>query len=295
MTSLRIRPLTTFDELEAGVELQKATWGRHFDDIVSAALMRVVQKIGGIAAGAFDADEYLVGVVFGLTGVRDDTRVHWSHMLAVEPGWRGRGLGTVLKVYQRRRVLSLGIDQMYWTFDPLEARNAHFNLNRLGVRIDGYVDDMYGSGDTSELHRGIGTDRFIAVWPLGDSRLNEKLDPIENTFRWDESGMEVAVDDSNLTTTRALGLREDDSERLLADALDRGVDIDNSPAGRVFIEIPPDIQQLKAGAPEEASTWRTATRTAFTHYLSRGMRVTGFIRDPESGRCFYVLEPPSPA
>lgn len=295
MPRLVIRPLLTFDELEDGVELQKKTWGRHFDDIVSAALMRVAQKIGGIAAGAFDPEEKLAAMVFGLAGLRDDVPVHWSHMLAVEPDYRGRGLGTVLKIYQRRRVTAKGVGRMYWTFDPLEARNAHFNINRLGVRIESYIDDMYGSGETSPIHRGIGTDRFVAFWPLRDPALQQRIEKIEGLMSWDPDGREATIDmsaDMRITAHDA-GARTE----LMNQALERvtGSFTDRSDTEQAFVEIPSDIQRLKAAQPEEASFWRTATRTAFLHYFSHGMTVTGFLRDPESGRCFYVMDPSSSA
>lgn len=282
MQRLHIRPLSTFAELDAGVEMQRQTWGRHFDDIVSAALMRVSQKIGGVSAGAFDGDGELVGLLFGLTGVREGALVHWSHMLAVKTDWQGKGLGTILKAYQRRRVMAIGVEKMFWTFDPLEARNAHFNINRLGVQVDDYIPDMYGSGDTSPMHRGIGTDRFIAVWPL--QAVGDRMSPTDDALTWDESGMEADV---ALPAPSPEGARGYD-KHLLESAIS-GSDSD----GFAFVEIPGDIQRLKAERPDEASSWRTLTRTAFTHYLGEGMAVSGFLRDPASGRCFYVLAHPT--
>lgn len=306
---MTIRPLQSFDELEAGVELQRQTWGRHFDDVVSAALMRVAQKIGGIAAGAFSDEDELVGMVFGLTGLRENAPVHWSHMLAVRPDGRGKGIGTLLKVYQRRRVLPLDIDRMYWTFDPLEARNAHFNLDRLGVRIEDYVVDMYGSGDTSPLHRGLGTDRFVAIWALDAHVVRSRVESIERTMTWDDSGVVATIEAS----ADSPGGPPDDAEEeedleLVRRAVALPPLIDTVPqlaegivafeladGGVAFVEIPQDVQRLKSARPDEASIWRAATRSAFTHYISIGMSVTGFIRDPQSGRCFYVLNQPSPS
>ena len=277
MPSVRIRPLVTPDELHAGVELQHETWGRDFDDIVSSALMQVAQKIGGVAAGAFDSEDRLIGMIFGLTGIRNDARVHWSHMLAVRPPWRGHGLGTILKAYQRRRALALGVDHMYWTFDPLESRNAHFNINRLGVEIETYVPDMYGSGETSTLHSGIGTDRFIARWPIRSPRVERLLEAVEYRIDWGES--EALAD---LPRGPARSIPESD-----------GLPLEPAPSsntGRVSVEIPQDIQRLKREHPEEAADWRMKTRRAFTLHLSSGMAITSFVRDSAPGRCYYILE-----
>ena len=282
---LRVRPLADYVELSACVDLQKKTWGTHFDDIVSGALMLVAQKIGGIAAGAFDAGGDLVGIVFGLTGFRGGEPVHWSHMLAVQPGQQGRGIGTLLKLYQRERVRNLGIRNMYWTFDPLEARNAHFNLNRLFARVDDYVIDLYGPGDTSPLHKGIGTDRFVAVWPVEDEHVVEIIRSVADTMEWNDKRTEVSapVPFRIGGTVRPVDLSAAD---IPADGLGTELTEDS----RALVEIPSSIQRVKAANPDEAQAWRTYTRTAFTHYLARGYSVTSFVRHGPTGRCFYVLE-----
>lgn len=234
--------------------------------------MRVAQKIGGVAAGAFDPENRLIGMIFGLTGIRHDARVHWSHMLAVQPPWRGRGLGTILKAYQRRRALALGVDHMYWTFDPLEALNAHFNINRLGAEIESYVPDMYGSGETSTLHRGIGTDRFIARWPLRDPRVERLLNDVDHRMDWTELEAVVNLPLESARPTRDVATHP------------------SSAVGRVIVEIPPDIQRLKMEHPEEAADWRMQTRLAFTRHLSSGMTVTEFVSAPSTGRSYYILD-----
>ncbi len=162
----QIRPITTRAELNACVELQRATWGSSFSDLVPASLLKVSQRVGGVTAGAFSADGTLIGFVYGLTGLENGKPVHWSDMLAVRPEARNLGVGRELKEYQRRVVESLGVDVIYWTYDPLVARNAHLNFNVFGVRVVEYVEDMYGDTD-SDLHRGIGTDRFIVAWDIG--------------------------------------------------------------------------------------------------------------------------------
>lgn len=169
-----IRPLADHAEMEACVELQRATWGGHFNETVPPAIQWVAQQTGGIASGAFAADGTLLGFVFGLSGVREGRLVHWSDMLAVHPDARGLGLGIALKLHQRELLLSRGIEIVHWTFEPLEARNAHINFRRLGVVVREYLRDVYGETG-SDLHAGIGTDRLVAAWHIASPRVAARL------------------------------------------------------------------------------------------------------------------------
>lgn len=169
-----IRDFSTQADYDACVELQRDTWGRDFNDVVPASIQKVSQKIGGVAAGAFDAAGRLVGFVYGMTGVKSGTIVHWSDMLAVRPEAQNAGLGRRLKEHQRKAVAKLGGELIYWTFDPLQARNAHLNFNVFGVRAEEYVRDMYGENTGSELHRGIGTDRLVVAWPVKERALERR-------------------------------------------------------------------------------------------------------------------------
>jgi predicted GNAT superfamily acetyltransferase len=163
---VRIRPLTTAADYSACVELQELVWGPG-DESVPVIILRVSQRVGAIAAGAFDADGRMLGCVFGLTGPRDGRIVHWSHLLAVRPDARDLGIGRRLKRYQRTRLVAMGVPTMYWAFDPLVARNAHLNLNRLGAVVEEYIPEMYGPENHSSIDRGIGSDRFVVRWDLG--------------------------------------------------------------------------------------------------------------------------------
>jgi predicted GNAT superfamily acetyltransferase len=178
MSEVTIRDLKTQAELQACVALQRDTWGANFSEVVPVAMLQVVQYIGGIAAGAFDARDELVGFVFGISGIEHSARglvpVHWSDMLAVRKEVRNRGIGEQLKRYQRDALLAFGVEKIYWTFDPLDAKNAYVNFVRLGVIAREYRQDMYGE-TASPLHEGIGTDRLIAIWPIATNRVEERL------------------------------------------------------------------------------------------------------------------------
>jgi len=166
---ITLRPLTSLEEYQACTDLQEEVWGRGFSEKVSAAILMIANRLGGLAAGAFDEDGIFQGFVFGLTGVIDGKLVHWSDMLAVRSEEMDRGLGTRLKRYQREVLLERGVREMRWTFDPLQGRNAYVNFCKLGIVCREYVENMYGETD-SPLHRGVGTDRLVAIWDLGSAR-----------------------------------------------------------------------------------------------------------------------------
>lgn len=265
-----IRPLSTAEELVQAVALQRETWGQEFTEIVPATLLMICQKVGGIAAGAFEPSGRLLGFIFGLTGVKDRRLVHWSHMLAVRPEARGSGLGRRLKLYQREKLLALGVEEVRWTYDPLVAQNAHLNLNLLGVEIERYVPNMYGSNTGSPLHSGLGTDRFVVLWKIADPRVELIIARGPEATVQFESAPIVNIEEG---ATGAI--RPAEKELPLEDI--------------VRIEIPQDIHQLREGSQEEALRWRSCTRRAFLWYQERGYRVDAFQRNARTGRCFYTL------
>ena len=278
---LRIRPLETRAEYEACVALQRDIWGRDFVDVVPATILMVSQQVGGVASGAFDAEGRLVGFVFGISGVRNGVTAHWSDMLAVRPEARGCGLGRRLKLHQRELLLALGIERVYWTFDPLVARNARLNLTMLGASPLEYVPNMYG--DTgSRLHRGLDTDRFIVEWRLEDPEVKRAL--ARTPARLPAAALEGPIVTVAHPSPQVGTVPVD-----IVDPADSAVPLPDAPWVRV--EIPADLGQLKTDAPDMARRWQQGVRRVFTTYLNtRHARVAGVHADTDTGRWFYIVD-----
>ena len=240
---IELRELASDQEYEAVVDLERETWGVGFEDTVPTTILMISQKMSGVLAGAFDRDGRMLGFIYGLSGFRYGKRAHWSHMLAVTREARGLGLGRELKVFQREILLPLGVETVYWTYDPLVARNANLNLNRLGALPVEYVENMYGEDTGSVLHSGLGTDRFVVAWPILSSRVD-----------WLINGEPAA------TPTRAAP----------------PFPVDESLPKTAWVEVPPSIGRILHSSPEDASAWRRRTRAQFQEHLEAGYEVTGF-------------------
>jgi predicted GNAT superfamily acetyltransferase len=171
-----IRDLTDFADLERAADFQQIIWGPNFADAVPAVMLTVANHTGGIIAAAFDDRDGMAGLIFGITGFVDGRPLHWSDMLGVRPDMRGRGVGQALKRYQRAVLLRRGVSLVRWTFDPLEARNAFINFEKLGCTARTYVRDCYGQS-TSPLHAGLGTDRLIVDWQLDSLVVRQRMEP----------------------------------------------------------------------------------------------------------------------
>ncbi len=169
-----IRPLTDREDLKAVVRLQRQIWGFEDVDLIPLRLFVVASKIGGQVYGAFDS-AHLIGFCMSIPGLKPGGKTYLhSHMLGVLPEYRNARVGRALKLAQRDDALSRGIDLIEWTFDPLELKNAFFNMERLGAIVRRYVPNQYGT-TSSPLHGGLPTDRCIAEWWIASPRVNAIL------------------------------------------------------------------------------------------------------------------------
>lgn len=270
--AVSIRPLESPEDFQAFEDLQREVWGQNLSEVITGPLAQIVQKIGGIASGAFDNRGAMMGIVFGFTGFSKGRPVHWSHMLAVRSGIRDAGIGRRLKLYQREALLRIGVREVYWTYDPLVARNAQLNFNSLGVEVCEYAPDMYGPGDDSDLFRGIGTDRFVVEWKIDSPRVEEILarSHLADIATFAQSPLAVSrCEPANVSSAPTMS--------------------DSFRSSLIRIEIPPDIHIVRDSSPAAAAEWRQATRRAFQLSLAAGYTVSGFYRDRPTNRCFYCL------
>jgi predicted GNAT superfamily acetyltransferase len=169
-----IRPLTEREDLKAVVRLQRQIWGFEDVDLIPLRLFVVASKIGGQVFGAFDGTQ-LIGFCMAIPGLKPGGKTYLhSHMLGVLAEYRNTGVGRTLKLIQRDDALGRGIDLIEWTFDPLELKNAFFNMERLGAIVRRYVPNQYGT-TSSPLHGGLPTDRCIAEWWISSQRVKTVL------------------------------------------------------------------------------------------------------------------------
>jgi len=207
-----VRKCQAIDEFRQCVELQREIWGEEDLEVEPATMFIVAAHTGGQILGAFEGGR-LVGFTLAVAGLgRGNVPFLHSHMTGVQSGYRDRGVGRMLKLFQREEALSRGIRLIQWTFDPLELKNAHFNLNRLGAICREYHANLYGL-TTSPLHRGLPTDRLLVEWRLDSARVvaainNLAKDSIEapaaielpaDLERWqDENSAELARTQSRI-------------------------------------------------------------------------------------------------
>jgi len=164
---MNVRALKGHEEFAEAVRLQKIIWGFADLELLPVRFFVVASRIGGQTLGAFDGDR-LAGFLLAIPGVKKDgMRYLHSHMLGVSSDYRDGGVGHQLKMAQREDALSRGFSLIEWSFDPFEAKNAYFNLERLGAIVRNYVPNMYGI-TASPLHGDLPTDRCVAEWWIAE-------------------------------------------------------------------------------------------------------------------------------
>jgi predicted GNAT superfamily acetyltransferase len=170
---ITIRRFSTPEEMEVCVDLQKAVWGFSDMETVPHRMFVVAHRTGGQVIGAFDGGR-AIGFLLGLMACREGALYIHSHMTAVTPRYQNQGIGRQLKLAQREDALARSINLIEWTFDPLQIRNAHFNIARLGAMVREYLPNVYGR-TSSPLHRGLPTDRLVAQWWIREPRITSTL------------------------------------------------------------------------------------------------------------------------
>ena len=276
MTHHTIRSLTTLDECREVVALEKTIWGyTDAEDVVPAPVLIVSIKRGGVLLGAFSDSGAMAGFVYSIPGWKSGHPMQWSHMLGVVADAQSAGLGRRLKLAQRDATLAMGIDLIEWTYDPLQALNAHLNFTKLGVVVEEYEENIYGVS-SSPLHRGSPTDRFVAEWHLNAPHVIRRSGEAPGPLMRDASVMSAPV-----VNPSKPGPWLEPSEGELAHDV-----------RRVLVEIPTGFGDMQAAAPDLALQWRMTTRRIFQGYFARGYRAVDFYLAREARRGHYLLALP---
>jgi predicted GNAT superfamily acetyltransferase len=259
MPSVTYRDLTTLADFAGVVDLEREIWGPGYDEVVPVPILAVTVMRGGILVGAFAGDR-MIGFVYSLAGIKHRQPTQWSHMLGVLDAFRSAGVGYRLKILQRERTLAMGLHLVEWTYDPMQAMNAHLNFAKLGVIAQEYEVNVYGES-TSPLHKGNPTDRFVAEWHVGDARVEDRL--------------RGAAALAPVLTVKPAGRSQPAGEWLEPAAMDLSLD-----AKRISVEIPTGFSEMLTGAPDLALEWRMATRELFTAYFGAATAQWSSSRSP---------------
>ncbi len=268
--AIQIRDLESIEEIRRVQELEKQVWAVDDRDSVPVSLLIAAKEAGSILLGAFDGQQ-LIGFVFGFPGLEHGQVSIHSHMTAVLSQYRNLNLGYQLKLAQREKALAMGVRTITWTFDPLQARNAHFNFAKLGVISDLYKVEFYGRESTSYLHQN-GTDRLWVSWFLDSDRVNQKLSP--------------AAESAAATPPETFLVRCDENWHPLRGELSSALSTKS-----VGIQIPSEITPIEEKDSALAWEWRLATRWGFSECLKAGFFVADFLRGTTAqSPGMYVLQ-----
>ena len=273
-----IREAESDAEYHAVEDLQKEAWGFNDLDVVPAATLVATKWAGGMVLGAFEGS-LMIGFAYGFPAYEDGRASIHSHMLAVKPEYRNAQVGFYLKLAQRDFALNKGLDEITWTFDPLQSLNAHLNFAKLGVISRRYLVNFYGETSSSPLHQGFGTDRLWVRWLLASDNVRNRLSRDKQTAR----ASDILTDLRDALRSALISI--DEGRPRLAD-FETALSND-----RALIEIPHDITSIKERDPDAGRAWREATRAAFLASLEAGFTVCDFLRaNEERGpRWFYLL------
>jgi len=255
-----IRQLNEAEQLIETGQLIRLTW--NMEPIPLHQALATI-KNGGLILGAY-MGEKMVGFTYSFPGFAAGRFYLCSHLLAVLPPYRGKNIGELLKQEQAKLAQELGYSLIKWTFDPLESRNAHLNLNKLRARGVLYSPNHYGEL-TDDINKDLPSDRLIIEWSLNDQ-------PLERTKQIDE---------------QFLLLKSDINQSPVKTDIYRQLKTFNSEI--YFIEIPTNIQVLKQGNIHLANQWRLATREVFITLFNRGYEATDIILKGNDLSSYYVL------
>jgi predicted GNAT superfamily acetyltransferase len=274
MSDITIRDLTSIDEFRQVVDCEKAIWGyTDQGDLVTVPVFIFTVHRGATLLGAFDASGRMLGFAYAVVGMKQGKPMMWSHMTGVLPEFRG-GLGFQLKIEQRDRAVAQGYDLIEWTFDPMQAMNAHFNFAKLGGVVEEYAPNFYGES-TSTLHRGTPTDRVVLSWKITAPHVVRRIEQASSALR---------VKSHEVTEAPIVNTTVMEGEWRKTKQIDLTIK-----ERRLWIEIPTGFTEMMQQSPERALAWRMDVRQMFDEYLAKGYRAVDFVLQRDAGFGRYLL------
>lgn len=277
MSEVVICSLSRWQEMADVEAIQQAVWGQDPQYIVHAHMLLSIAQNGGLVLCAY-VDEIPAGCLISFLGadVEDANRPAMANLklfskrLAVLHAYRKQGIGYLLKLAQRDFAMKRGIRLITWTFDPLMSRNAHLNVRKLGVIVNNYIIDHYGS-EVSALAPGGSSDRFHAEWWLTSSRVEERLNGSRGPLSL-EQYLEGGVRILNPTTLSSQVLPQPSEDFI------------QPPSAMGLVEIPTNFEHILKADEGLARAWREHSRLIFTSVMKAGYIITDYVYAPHQGR-----------
>jgi len=270
---VEIRKIADINELEGIVEVEKSAWNMpDYREAVPVHMLRALKDNGGLILGAF-SNGNLIGFSFGWIVGCGSSAYFYSHMSGVRHSHKYKNIGFRLKLKQREEVLKMGIKLIKWTFDPLQALNLNFNLEKLGVIARNYKKNYYGNIRDS-INRGLDSDRVEAEWYLDSNHVIRRIEGIDKTPPPNElvkNGGRIVID-RQLKFGMEVPVKKDFA-----------IDVKT-----ILIAIPKEISSIRNASIDIARAWRQYTREAYEFYLGKGYILSGFSKD-EEGNGYAIL------
>ncbi len=274
---ITIGPFRNLSDYQTCMDIQREVWHCEDVDVVPIGLMIAADRHGSISLGAYNSLGELIGFCWSVCGFENGEALQHSHMLGVRAAYRNFDVGYRLKLAQRKEALRRKQNVITWTFDPMQPLNAYFGLGKLGAWSASYHENFYGE-TTSQLHRGLPTDRFMAHWDLKSPHVEERL----------ESGPPRHDVHKHLKKYALVNHLEDLAPGMTASSPLKL----NLTADRMLFEVPYNLPDIKVRNLGVALEWQGKMRQVFRNYFKKGYVATDFWVAEEEGhlRAFYLLE-----
>jgi len=281
--SITIRELTTHDEMRRCEEIQRSVWQMPDLEVVPMHTLIALNKQGGFVLGA-ETGGAIIGFLYGYAGwlkagsdrveVLGHRHFHASQMLGVLPGYQDKHVGRMLKLKQRELALAQGHRLANWTFDPLQGRNAHFNIGRLGCIVRHYIRNLYD--ELPGINAGLPTDRLDVEWWLASQHVENAI-----SGAWKPS----------LDEWRRAGARHANPVHFRTSGLPVPTGFDFGGARRILVEIPRDFNAVKSVDMTLAAEWRMHIRHLLEDAFAQKYAIVGFYSEgqADTARSYYLL------